>query len=48
MVIKGASVEEVQDFFAQNPLITSGAATYRYSDFKVNQYQPILEKWVAQ
>jgi uncharacterized protein YciI len=44
-VLKGDSLEEVTNYFLKDPLKTSGVATYRFTEFKLYECQPMLKGW---
>jgi uncharacterized protein YciI len=44
-VLKGDSLEEVTNYFSKDPLKTAGVATYRFTEFKLYECQPMLKGW---
>jgi len=46
VVARAASLEEIQQFFADDPYLKRGAATYRFIEFNPVKYQAFMEPWL--
>ena len=45
MVVRGEDIEEVEDFFLHDPMITSRVAEYEYKEFRAVQSLPEVKRW---
>jgi uncharacterized protein YciI len=46
VVARAASLEEVQQFFANDPYQLNGLADYRYVEFSPVKFQTFMEPWL--
>ncbi len=47
VVAKAPSLEEVQQFFSNDPYQKKGLAKYRFCEFEPVKYQPFLKEWIS-
>ena len=46
IIARGESMEEISDYFRNDPYQINGLADYRYVEFRPANYQEILKVWV--
>lgn len=46
IIARDVSLEEIKKFFAGDPFLTRGVATYRFVEFEPVKRQPFIENWV--
>ncbi|MDR3575911.1 MAG: YciI family protein [Anaerolineaceae bacterium] len=47
VVGRAPALEDLQDFFKQDPYQVNGLATYNFIEFQPVKYNPFLEGWVS-
>jgi uncharacterized protein YciI len=48
VVARGESLEEIQQFFSNDPYQKKGAASYRFIEFSPVKFQPFIEPWLQE
>jgi len=47
VIAKGNSVEEIKDFFRNDPYFINDAAAYEFTEFNPVKFQSFLAGWIA-
>lgn len=46
VIARAPSVDDLREYFSQDPYSLKGLATYRFSEFDPVKRQPFMEEWV--
>lgn len=48
IIVKGQSLEEIENYISQDPLKISDVQEYKFLEFKLHSCQPMLNEWFEQ